>query len=221
MFICITTFSYASFLGEEKVRSYLGELTKQDELLKKTVVPKRPTIDRKSGGGSKAGTSGGGNRSRSPGRYNRNSGGGKNNHHNKRSTRGKSGGSSPRRAKVDDDSGEETVPKDKRKGSGNPKGKNQSKKGEYPSSFLEAWPTFFSASALLLVTAVGIVCDNIPTLDSLPLGGRLRHCIDNWKVVLSKFVGHGSCAAWIQNSIEVSSASTSSSSKTSCFWNSL
>ena len=82
-----------------------------------------------------------------------------------------------------DESDEETAPKDKRKSSGNSKGKNQSKKGKYPSSFLEAWPTFFSASALLLVTAVGIVCDNIPTLDSLPLGGRLRHCIDNWKVI--------------------------------------
>ena len=92
-------FHIVLFLGEEKVRSVPWELTKQDELLKKTVVPKRPAVDRKSGaGGSKAGP--GGNRSRPPGSYNRNYGWGKGNQHNKRGSRGKSGGSAPRRAKV-------------------------------------------------------------------------------------------------------------------------
>ena len=120
----ISHFHIVLFLGEEKVRSVPWKLTKQDVLLKKTVVPKRPAVDRKSGaGGSKAGP--GGNRSRSPGSYNRNYGGGKGNQHNKRGSRGKSGGSAPRRAKVADESDEETAPKDKRKSSGNSKGKKE------------------------------------------------------------------------------------------------
>ena len=53
-----------------------------------------------------------------------------------------------------------------------------------PSSFAEAWESsFFTASALLLLTSLGFVVSWVPTLDKLPLGGRLRHCIQTLRKV--------------------------------------
>ena len=40
--IIINNLTIFPFLGEEKVRSVLGDLTKSDELLEKAVIPKRP-----------------------------------------------------------------------------------------------------------------------------------------------------------------------------------
>ena len=175
-------FTIFPFLGEEKVRSVLGDLTKSDELLKKAVIPKRPLSDRRSHGTS-AGTSGN-SRSKSPERGHRNKNYGRGN---KRGSRGKSGGGNAKRAKPDAESEDDAPPppssKDKRKSSGNARGKNNSKKGECPSSFSEAWPSFFSSYAMMLITTVGLCLDNLPTLDMLPLGGRLRHCVQNWKIV--------------------------------------
>ena len=59
--------------------------------------------------------------------------------------------------------------------------KKSHKPGEYfsPLSLAEAWPSFFSTTDMLMVTAVGLLVDCIPTLTSLPLGGRLCHCIDS------------------------------------------
>ena len=168
--------------GEEKVKSVLGDLTKSDELLKKAVIPKRPLNDRRSQGSS-AGTSGN-SRSKSPERGNRNKNYGRGN--NKRGNKGKSGGGYAKKARPDHDSEDDAPPpnsKDKRKPSGNARGKNNSKKGECPSSFSEAWPSFFSTYAMMLVTTVGLLLDNIPTLDMLPLGGRLRHCVQNWRII--------------------------------------
>ena len=59
----------------------------------------------------------------------------------------------------------------------------QKKKGEFlsPQSFSEAWPSFFSAVAIMMVTAAGLVVDNIPKLEEIPLGGRLKYCLSNWQ----------------------------------------
>ena len=55
-----------------------------------------------------------------------------------------------------------------------------------PPFFMEAWDSsFFTAPALLLLTTLGFVVSSVPTLDKLPLGGRLRLCIQNWKRVCS------------------------------------
>ena len=51
---------------------------------------------------------------------------------------------------------------------------------------MEAWDSsFFTAPALLLLTTLGFVVNSVPTLDKLPLGGRLRLCIQNWRKVCS------------------------------------
>ena len=51
------------------------------------------------------------------------------------------------------------------------KGGSGKNRGEFysPSSFSEAWPTFFTQAALLLVTAAGLVLDKNPELDKLPV----------------------------------------------------
>ena len=61
-------------------------------------------------------------------------------------------------------------------------GKDQ-KSGECssPSSFEEAWSSgFFDPVSKQLVSDCGFDLDSIPDLLSLPLGGRLRHCISSW-----------------------------------------
>merc|ERR1712237_164993 len=53
-----------------------------------------------------------------------------------------------------------------------------------PLSFSEAWSSsFFLQSAVLLLTSLGFVVSSIPSLDNLPLGGRLRLCFQYWKKV--------------------------------------
>ena len=56
------------------------------------------------------------------------------------------------------------------------------KKGEF-SSYIESWPSFFTAKAILLLTSLGFVLDS--TLETIPLGGRIKHYIDNWSLVTS------------------------------------
>ena len=78
----------------------------------------------------------------------------------------------------------------KEKNVGN-KGDKKENKSEYlsvpsisPANFEEAWlGSFFSPSILLLITALGLVVNRIPVLNNIPIGGRLRHCIDAWKKV--------------------------------------
>ena len=69
------------------------------------------------------------------------------------------------------------------------KSTNTSSKGfdfSSPTSFSEAWDSsFFTAPALLLLTTLGFVISSIPLLNKLPLGGRLRLCIQNWKKICS------------------------------------
>ena len=157
----------------------LGEVTKKDDLVKKSVIPRRnPNKDRTSRG-SNAGTSGPSNiRSRSPQdrgrgtsyRKSRGSGGAKYGRGNSSKQYGKSD------HREDDDNDSKSL-------SRKPKSGAKKKKGEClsPKSFTEAWSSFLTSAAILLVTSVGLLVANIPALDSLPLGGRLRHCIDGWR----------------------------------------
>ena len=57
--------------------------------------------------------------------------------------------------------------------SGKSEKKSHNKKGTIPTSFSEAWNTYLSPLAILMVTAVGLVVETIPNLHEMPLGGRL------------------------------------------------
>ena len=169
--------------GEERVRAALSEATKKDDLIKKSVLPRKPVLSDKRQTSSYGGSSScrSANRAKSPdprsfkGRSKRAD----------RSGRNPRGGdkSGPARSGHKDD-GDEGVTSPKRKRPGK---KGSDKKGEYtsltvpvnpPQSFTECWPHFFTSAAIMMVTAIGLVVDHIPLLNSLPLGGRLSHCIE-------------------------------------------
>ena len=151
--------------GPEKVRSVLGDATKQDDLLKKTLVPRYSTKSR-SGHERRRSRS----RSRSP-----RSGQGKSS----RSTRTRGGGK-PYKSRnksafidIDNKKGDSEDPGRTARASsskGKGRGKKSSKKGEYltPQSFSDAWLSFFSKAAIMMVTTVG-------------LAGRLSSCIQDWR----------------------------------------
>ena len=70
------------------------------------------------------------------------------------------------------------------------RGENKQKKSEStfssPSSFEEAWSgNFFTASLLMLITSLGFIVSKIPWLQSLPIGGRLTHCLKPWQRITS------------------------------------
>ena len=89
-----------------------------------------------------------------------------------------SGGSNNNNSQKDKD--------EKKDGSSKDAGKSKDPIFSSPSSFMEAWDSsFFTAPAILLLTSLGFVVSYIPTLDGIPLGGRLRLCIQNWKRVCS------------------------------------
>ena len=101
----------------------------------------------------------------------------------------------PKTRKPDDEEEEKETPSKSRKrsrgsGSGGKKGKFTS-----PSSLSEAWLSFFTPKAIMLVTAIGLLIDNIPKLDLLPVGGRLRYCIDNWERIC--------CNNWVVNVVKI------------------
>ena len=103
-------------------------------------------------------------RSASPKRYDKNRSGSSRSYNNnrKRKSGGRdSGDSKAKRAKSD----------------------SSSKKKGIISSCISSWPSFFTSKAILLVTALGLVIDHIPSLDNIPLGGRLSQFINNWHIV--------------------------------------
>ena len=81
-----------------------------------------------------------------------------------------------------------------RSSSGKSDKKSHNKKGTIPTSFSEAWYTYLSPLAILMVTAVGLVVETIPSIHEIPLGGRLRVCIENWKKIVSN--------DWVLNVVE-------------------
>ena len=61
-----------------------------------------------------------------------------------------------------------------------------------PLSFLEAWNgKFFSAYAIMLITAIGLSVSSILPLHSLVSGGRLIHCVAAWKTITEN--------TWVRN----------------------
>lgn len=179
------SFSNVFNLGEDKVRSVLTDATKhkQDELLRKAVLPKRIPRQRISKGaqpGTSGTQSGSRARSRSPRRP-----AGDRTYSGARSNKPKFTGKE--RKGKDDRKGGKAKKKDAKKG--------ENRKGEFvsPPSFSAAWPSFFSPLAILMVTAVGLIVDRIPTLHHMNLGGRLRHCADSWKIIC------GDTCNWVYN----------------------
>ena len=150
--------------GVEKVRSALGEATKQDELLKKTLVKK----SWKQKGGARRGA-GSRSRSRSPVSarkskhiYRYNSSNGRGGRINKTSKAAGAGSSTKNRDESEDSSKDYTKSSCKGKGKGKGK-KSENTKGEYlsPSCLSDAWPSFFSSTAIMMVTAIGLAVDMI------------------------------------------------------------
>jgi len=173
-------------VGEDRVRAVLSEATKKDDLLKKSVLPRKPSAPEKKQkntyGKLGSSSSRNNNRSKSPDtqKYKGGSRGAD------RSGRHSRGGSRP--AKKDNED-EETSPKRKR-----PRKRVSDKKGEYisplisnnpPQSFSECWPGFFTSAAIMMISAVGLTVEHIPLLNKLPLGGRLSCCIEGWRKVCS------------------------------------
>ena len=175
----LTTFIMV--LGEDKVRSVLADATKQDELLCKAVVPRKAAKNRMSKG-DRSGTSGEQNSVRSRSRSPRRSGGARGFRNPKLQQAKKDGGPKDRKFRGSDK---------KAKG---PK-KDGDKKGEFssPPSSSAAWPSFFSALAIMMVTSAGFIIDRIPTLHCMRLGGRLMHCAQSWKLVC------GDTCNWVYN----------------------
>ena len=69
-------------------------------------------------------------------------------------------------------------------GSSSKKSKSDNHKGTIL-TFDDFWSNV-SKTALTMVKSVGLSTDNIPSLDAMPVGGRLTHCIDNWRLVCSR-----------------------------------
>ena len=175
--------------GDTSVRSRLLEATKEDELLTKTMVKPRKKPQNRSGGGAKkphrsrsrsrrrSGSRTRRERSRTPRGNRQDTGSGS-----RQSGRGR--GSRPRGGKSNNGNNNNSQKSDaeKKDGSSKDAGKSKDPILSSPSSFMEAWgSSFFSASAILLLTSMGFVVDFIPALDDLPLGGRLRHCSQYWQ----------------------------------------
>ena len=61
---------------------------------------------------------------------------------------------------------------------------SSSKKGNLDSSnYTSTWSTFLTTAAIMLVSSFGIDTTVLPTMESIPLGGRIKYFIDNWRVV--------------------------------------
>ena len=107
-----------------------------------------------------------------------------------RKKRSRSESSSPKRS--DRSRGSSSRYSGKRKSAGGNNGRDSkakrskadtSKKKGMISSCISSWPSFFTSKAIMLVTALGLVIDHIPTLDNIPIGGRLSQFLNNWHVV--------------------------------------
>ena len=170
--------------GEERIRTALGNATKRDDLLKKSLLPKRTQpVKKKSVQQSPSKSANRQTRSPVRERY-----GGRKRGNEDSSSRSRKVARGSKR-KDDEDEGSPKARSAGKKSAGKKKGKFLS-----PQSFSEAWPSFFSPLAIMLVTSVGLVVENIPKLEDLPLGGRLRYCIDSWRHICQN--------NWVNNVVE-------------------
>ena len=133
----------------------MSEVTKSEDLLKKTIVPPR-RVDRKAKSpNAVAARSGQPPKHKSGGQA---SGSGAKYQHKEKFKR--------KRKEYEEEEEDSAAPAPKKKQSKGGKKKFQNK-SEFvsPLSFSEAWPAFFSSTAILMVTAIGLVINNIPALD--------------------------------------------------------
>ena len=161
------------FGGDADIRSNIKAATKEDAYLNKA-VERKSYKPRNTGSGSSSHR----RRSRSRSRDRRDRSGEKNSFHPKSGTGGggsRGGGS-------------------KRKYNGKGGGGGGAKKGKYdkdkkgnpsPTSFSAIWSSFLSPMVILMVTNLGLTVGDLPSLDSRPIGGRIRDYFDNWKIVCS------------------------------------
>ena len=167
----------------------MTDTTKEDELLSKTMQkPFKKKASNHGGGGYQRSR-----RGRSCSRSRRRS-----------RSRSRARSRSPRRDRNAGGSGsgrQPAKPKPKPRGGNNNSNSNNNRKDDYKKKedsnkdsnkskdpeFSSPLSSFFTAPALLLLPTLGFVGKSFPTLDKLPLGGRLRLCILNWRKVCSNF----------------------------------
>ena len=168
-FCCFLFLKYYNILGEKNIRSTISEATANEAVLKKAVRQKKKSKydntaqKRRDRSSSRTRYR---SRSRSPPSRKRS---GDYNYY-------KSSGSSYKKRKKSGGGGGS--------GSSSKKSKPVKSKGMI-STFDDFWSNI-SNTALSMVKSVGISTDNIPSLDKMPVGGRLTHCIDNWKIVCTR-----------------------------------
>ena len=163
------------FLGPKRIRSLLSSATTDDAVLKKAVVRKRRYEYRDYNRSSRRGryrdrSPRSRSRSRSPRRYKRYSG----SSNSKKSNSGSNSGYRKRKRKSNDSSG----------GSSAKRSKSDNKSKGTIETFTDFWSSV-SNTALTMVSSTGLCLNDIPALDVMPIGGRVRKCVSNWKKVCS------------------------------------
>ena len=148
-----------TFLGDKKIRNLLAESTKKETVLRKAVVPKKKFYKKDSTRSSRDSRKRSRSRSPSP-RKDRS----RAPRYNTKKRKSQSGGDSKDSSK-------------KQK-----KDANKSK-GILPDIVTDVWSTFLTPAAILLVTSLGIVTTFLPSLETFPLGGRIRNFVENWRKV--------------------------------------
>ena len=144
--------------GQERVRSALGSATKSDDLLKKSLIPTKNRPKRGTKGGTfqqnqqqPSSSRGNGRQGRSPDSRFRDDRKRRYDDFSRREKKSFVGGRGKRNDDEDDEY--ETGPKRTKKYI------PRKRKGEFlsPQSFSEAWPSFFSTAAILMITTVGLI----------------------------------------------------------------
>lgn len=159
--------------GDDGIRSSIKSAVKQDTYIAKAVT--KPSYPKSKSGYSVGSSSRRRSRSRS-----RDRGGNRND---ERKSKGFSHSNKSSKRKSFSKGGSS---KDSSRGGVSKKPRyDKDKKGTMPTCFNSVWSSFISPMAVLMVTTLGLTVDNIPALESEPIGGRIRKCLDNWKIVCS------------------------------------
>ena len=157
--------------------SLLGDATKKNTVLNKAVAPKKYTKNYKRGSKQdyrdrdrERSRSSSPRRDRSRDR----SGGSGSKYNNRKRKSSRDNDKSSKKAKT---------------GSGSNK-----KKGIIANFDTWTWSSFLTSSAIMMVTALGLVTQYLPTMETFPLGGRIQYYIDNWRKICSN--------QWVLNTVE-------------------
>ena len=165
-------------LGEKKLKSVLTDSTSSSTVMRKALKPKRRY---NSSSNSRARSSR--DRSRSPAR--------KDDRSDDRSDDRHSYSNSRKRKGSDRDRGKKTPYK---KSKPDTKKKKDKDKGTDTLLFSSPLSNLITPAVLMLFTTLGFVLDHIPTLSSIPLGGRISQFVNNWRLI--------NCSDWVLNVVE-------------------